>query len=115
LQTPCCHEKKRLRPQKRVHPIRGDALRGRLALTVPAPHLELRLQRVELLALVGELRLLLLDDLGEHGHDIHRAEALIVAGSGQIDTARRLIAFFASPFAAEAIKKSGTEPVASAR
>ena len=41
--------------------------------------------------------------------------AAIVAGSGQIDNAKRLIAFFASPFAAEAIKKSGMEPVASAR
>jgi molybdate transport system substrate-binding protein len=41
--------------------------------------------------------------------------AAIVAGSGQFDNAKRLIAFFASPLAAEAIKKSGMEPMASAR
>ena len=41
--------------------------------------------------------------------------AAIVAGSGEVDKAKRLIAFFASPRAAEAIKKSGMEPVASAR
>ena len=41
--------------------------------------------------------------------------AAIVAGSGEVDNAKRLIAFFASPRAAEAIKKSGMEPVASAR
>ena len=37
------------------------------------------------------------------------------AGSGEVDNAKRLIAFFASARAAEAIKKSGMEPVASAR
>jgi molybdate transport system substrate-binding protein len=41
--------------------------------------------------------------------------AAIVAGSGEVDNAKRLIAFFASPRAAEAIKKSGMEPLASAR
>jgi molybdate transport system substrate-binding protein len=41
--------------------------------------------------------------------------AAIVAGSGEVDNAKRLIAFFASPHAAEAIKKSGMEPVANAR
>jgi molybdate transport system substrate-binding protein len=41
--------------------------------------------------------------------------AAIVAGSGEVDNAKRLIAFFTSPRAAEAIKKSGMEPVASAR
>ena len=41
--------------------------------------------------------------------------AAVVAGSGEVDNAKRLIAFFASPRAAEAIKKSGMEPVASAR
>jgi len=41
--------------------------------------------------------------------------AAIVAGSGEVDNAKRLIAFFASPGAAEAIKKSEMEPMASAR
>jgi molybdate transport system substrate-binding protein len=41
--------------------------------------------------------------------------AAVAAGSGEVDNAKRLIAFFASPRAAEAIKKSGMEPVASAR
>jgi molybdate transport system substrate-binding protein len=41
--------------------------------------------------------------------------AAIVAGSGEVDGAKRLIAFLASPRAAEAIKNSGMEPVASAR
>jgi molybdate transport system substrate-binding protein len=41
--------------------------------------------------------------------------AAVVAGSGEVDNAKRLIAFLASPRAAEAIKKSGMEPVASAR
>ena len=41
--------------------------------------------------------------------------AAVVAGSGEVDNAKRLTAFFASPRAAEAIKKSGMEPVASAR
>jgi molybdate transport system substrate-binding protein len=41
--------------------------------------------------------------------------AAIVARSGEVDNAKRLIAFLASPRAAEAIKKSGMEPVASAR
>jgi molybdate transport system substrate-binding protein len=41
--------------------------------------------------------------------------AAIVAGSGEVDNAKRLIAFFAFPRAAETIKKSGMEPVASAR
>jgi len=40
--------------------------------------------------------------------------AAIVAGAGEIDGAKRLIAFLASPRGAEAIKKSGMEPVASA-
>ena len=41
--------------------------------------------------------------------------AAIVAGSGEVDNAKRLIAFFASQRAAEAIKKSGMEPAASVR
>jgi molybdate transport system substrate-binding protein len=41
--------------------------------------------------------------------------AAIVTGSGEVDNAKRLIAFFATPRAAEAIKKSGMEPLASAR
>jgi molybdate transport system substrate-binding protein len=41
--------------------------------------------------------------------------AAIVASSGEVDNANRLIAFLASPRAAEAIKRSGMEPVASAR
>jgi molybdate transport system substrate-binding protein len=41
--------------------------------------------------------------------------AAIVAGSGEVDNARRLIAFLTSPRAAEAIKKSGMEPIAGAR
>ena len=41
--------------------------------------------------------------------------AAIVARSGEVDNAKRLIAFLTSPRAAEAIKKSGMEPIASAR
>jgi molybdate transport system substrate-binding protein len=41
--------------------------------------------------------------------------AAVVAGSGEVDDAKRLIAFLASPRAAEAIKNSGMEPIASAR
>jgi molybdate transport system substrate-binding protein len=41
--------------------------------------------------------------------------AAVVAGSGQVDNAKRMIAFFASPHAAAAITKSGMEPVASAK
>jgi molybdate transport system substrate-binding protein len=41
--------------------------------------------------------------------------AAIVAGSGEVDNAKRLIAFLTSQGAAEAIKRSGMEPVASAR
>jgi molybdate transport system substrate-binding protein len=41
--------------------------------------------------------------------------AAIVAGSREVDNAKRLIAFFTSSGAADAIKKSGMEPVASAR
>jgi molybdate transport system substrate-binding protein len=41
--------------------------------------------------------------------------AAIVTNSGEVDNAKRLVAFFASPRAAEAIKKSGMEPVASAK
>ncbi len=41
--------------------------------------------------------------------------AAIVAGSGEIDNAKRLIAFLSSPQAAEAIIKSGMEPMASAK
>jgi molybdate transport system substrate-binding protein len=41
--------------------------------------------------------------------------AAIVARSGEVDSAKRLIAFLTSPRAAEAIKKSGMEPMASAK
>jgi len=41
--------------------------------------------------------------------------AAVVAGAGEADGAKRLIAFLASPRAAEAIKKSGMEPIASAK
>ena len=41
--------------------------------------------------------------------------AAIVAGSGEVDNAKRLIAFLSSPQAAEAIIKSGMEPMAGAR
>jgi molybdate transport system substrate-binding protein len=41
--------------------------------------------------------------------------AAVVAGSGEVANAKRLIAFLASARAAEAIKNSGMEPVASAR
>jgi molybdate transport system substrate-binding protein len=41
--------------------------------------------------------------------------AAVVAGSAEADNAKRLIAFFAAPRAAEMIKKSGMEPVASGR
>ena len=46
---------------------------------------------------------------------IQTFSAAVVAGSGEVDNAKRLIAFFASPLAAEAIKKSGMEPIAAAR
>ncbi len=39
----------------------------------------------------------------------------IVAGSAEVENAKRLIAFFASPRAAEAIKMSGMEPATGAR
>jgi ABC-type molybdate transport system substrate-binding protein len=38
--------------------------------------------------------------------------AAVVAGSGEIDGAKRLIEFLASARASEAIKKSGMEPLA---
>jgi len=41
--------------------------------------------------------------------------AAIVAGSGEMDAARRLIGFLASAGAAEAIRKSGMEPFATSR
>src|SRR5262249_17886696 len=41
--------------------------------------------------------------------------AAIVAGSREADNARRLIAFLTSPQAAQAITKSGMEPMAGAR
>jgi molybdate transport system substrate-binding protein len=41
--------------------------------------------------------------------------AAIVAGSSEVDNAKRLIAFLSAPQAAEAIIKSGMEPIASAR
>jgi molybdate transport system substrate-binding protein len=41
--------------------------------------------------------------------------AAIVARSGEVDNAKRLIAFLTSPRAVEAIKKSGMEPMASAK
>jgi molybdate transport system substrate-binding protein len=41
--------------------------------------------------------------------------AAIVAGAKEADNAKRLVAFLASPRAAEAIKKSGMEPIASTR
>jgi len=41
--------------------------------------------------------------------------AAVVAGSGEIEGAKRLIALMASARAAEAIKQSGMEPVAAAR
>jgi molybdate transport system substrate-binding protein len=41
--------------------------------------------------------------------------AAIVAGSGDVDNAKRLIAFLSSPQAAEAIIKSGMEPMANVR
>jgi molybdate transport system substrate-binding protein len=37
--------------------------------------------------------------------------AAIVAGSAEIESSRRLIELFASPRAAEAIRKSGMEPL----
>jgi ABC-type Fe3+ transport system substrate-binding protein len=37
--------------------------------------------------------------------------AAIVAGSGEVDNAKRLIAFLSSPQAATAIIKSGMEPM----
>lgn len=41
--------------------------------------------------------------------------AAVVAGSGQVDNARRLIAFLSSPQATQAIIKSGMEPMAGAK
>jgi molybdate transport system substrate-binding protein len=41
--------------------------------------------------------------------------AAIVARSGEVDNAKRLIAFLTSPRAIDAIKKSGMEPMASAK
>jgi molybdate transport system substrate-binding protein len=41
--------------------------------------------------------------------------AAIVAGSGEVDNAKRLIAFLSSPHAAEAIIKIGMEPMVGAR
>jgi molybdate transport system substrate-binding protein len=41
--------------------------------------------------------------------------AAIVARSGEVDNAKRLVAFLTSPRAAEAIKKSGMEPIASSK
>ena len=41
--------------------------------------------------------------------------AAIAAGSGEVDNAKRLIAFLSSPQAAEAIIKSGMEPMANVR
>jgi molybdate transport system substrate-binding protein len=41
--------------------------------------------------------------------------AAVVAGSGEIEGSKRLIEFFASARASEAIKKSGMEPVATSR
>lgn len=37
--------------------------------------------------------------------------AAVVAGSGEVDNAKRLIAFFASPRAAEAIRASGEREI----
>ena len=41
--------------------------------------------------------------------------AAVIAGSGALDSAKRLIAFLASARATEAIKKSGMEPLATAK
>ena len=41
--------------------------------------------------------------------------AAVVAGSNQVDNAKRLIAFLSSPQAAAAIIKSGMEPMGSAK
>jgi molybdate transport system substrate-binding protein len=41
--------------------------------------------------------------------------AAVVAGSGEIESSKRLIEFLASPRASEAIRKSGMEPVATSR
>jgi ABC-type molybdate transport system substrate-binding protein len=41
--------------------------------------------------------------------------AAVVAGSGEIESSRRLIEFLASPRASEAIRKSGMEPLATSR
>ena len=41
--------------------------------------------------------------------------AAIVAGSGEMESAKRLIAFLASPRASEAIAKSGMEPLATSK
>jgi molybdate transport system substrate-binding protein len=41
--------------------------------------------------------------------------AAVVAGSGEVDNAKRLIAFLSSPQAADAITKSGMEPMAGAK
>ena len=41
--------------------------------------------------------------------------AAVVAGSGEIESSKRLIEFLASPRASEAIRKSGMEPLATSR
>ena len=41
--------------------------------------------------------------------------AAVVAGSGEIESSKRLIEFLASPRASEAIRKSGMEPLAISR
>jgi molybdate transport system substrate-binding protein len=41
--------------------------------------------------------------------------AAVVAGSGDVERSKRLIAFLASPHASEAIRKSGMEPLAPTR
>ena len=46
---------------------------------------------------------------------IQTFSAAMVAGSKEVEASRRLIQFLASPGAAEAIKKSGMEPVVASR
>jgi molybdate transport system substrate-binding protein len=41
--------------------------------------------------------------------------AAVIAGSKEVEASRRLIQFLAAPGAAEAIKKSGMEPVVASR
>ena len=41
--------------------------------------------------------------------------AAVVAGSGEIESSKRLIEFLASPRSSEAIRKSGMEPLATSR